>query len=118
MTCEFRLLEQPEKYAEAWNFGPFMHDVHAVKDVVEAIIRHIGTGSWTDISDSNQVHEANLLMLDITKAIKKLCWRPVFDLKDAIRLTADWYMNYSKKDVLLMTREQIMEYQKGCVSER
>lgn len=101
------LAESPEKYAEAWNFGPYMQDVYPVKDIVNNIIELAKQGQWEDHSDKEKLHEANLLMLDISKAIHKLNWKPTLSFKEGLELTVDWYFNASKQDVMEFSIGQI-----------
>ncbi len=106
-----RLLEDSERYTGAWNFGPLMQDVYSVMQVVEKIIDVAKKGKSKDTSIPGQLHEANLLMLDISKAMHQLKWKPVLNFDDTIRLTTEWYMSYKQKDVLELTQNQIIHYQ-------
>jgi len=75
-----------------WNFGPEPGDDWPVRSVVEELIAAWGGGSWTaPPAGARQLHEATLLNLDITKARRELGWRPVYDVRHAIRATAGWY---------------------------
>jgi CDP-glucose 4,6-dehydratase len=104
------LLHSPGQFAEAWNFGPFTHDVHSVKNVVENIIFYSGKGEWNDLSKPGQMHEATLLMLDITKAIQKLHWQPVLDFHESIKFTVEWYKDALLNDPLTFSQNQIKQY--------
>ncbi len=105
------LLFQPKKYSEGWNFGPYMQDAYTVKQVVENIIDHAKMGSWVDVSSQDKLHEANQLMLDISKAIYKLNWRPTLSFRECIDYTVDWYINAKTEGVLEFTKRQIRNYQ-------
>ena len=63
------------------------------------------------MSDPNQPHEAGLLMLDISKAIQLLGWKPVLDFNETVHFTADWYARYAREDVHTLCQEQIKTYQ-------
>jgi CDP-glucose 4,6-dehydratase len=104
------LLTDKDKYAEGWNFGPYTHQVFPVGKVADAIIRCAGRGKWIDGSQDIKPHEASILMLDITKAIQKLGWRPVISFEDAIRLTVDWYLKRDQRNILDITHSQIDHY--------
>lgn len=112
MLLAERLWNHPETYATSYNIGPYNNDVHSVKQVVEKIIKYANKGKWSDISTKGQAHEANLLMLDISKAIRFLKWKPVLDFDSTIRLTTDWYVKHKKTDVLELSQQQIKEYMK------
>ena len=101
-----KLIEDPQKYAEPWNFGPFPHHVKPVKNLVKKLIYYYGKGYWKDVSKEQNLHENKLLTLDITKAITKLDWQPQLNLDETIQWTADWYKNYINKEVVLGIRPE------------
>lgn len=105
------LLEGNSQYAEGWNFGPFVHEVQSVKTVVETMLKMTGKGTWIDRSEGIKQHEANLLILDITKAIQRLKWMPTLTFDENIRLTLDWYLNYKIKDVRELSLQQIKYFE-------
>ena len=63
-----KMLEEPTRYCEGWNFGPRTESVTPVWDVATMITKYYGKGELKDVSAPNALHEANLLMLDISKA--------------------------------------------------
>lgn len=85
------LQENPEKFSGAYNFGPEEDDHLPVKQLVEIAISSWGDGSWTDISDDTQPHEAGLLRLNINKAKNEMNWQPKLTSKEAIQWAMDWY---------------------------
>jgi CDP-glucose 4,6-dehydratase len=85
------LQEQPSTYSKAFNFGPLPEDHLPVKELVETAITAWGGGSWKDISDPGQVHEAGILKLDITRAKKELHWAPKLTAQQAIEWAITWY---------------------------
>ena len=108
-----KMIQEPEENAEAWNFGPYPHEVEPVQTVVEKMIRHFGKGQWKDVSQNNRHHEANLLTLDITKAITRLDWKPALTLDETIQMTAEWYKQYrSGSDMYDLCKKQIERYKK------
>lgn len=60
-----------------------------------------------DVSDPNALHEANLLMLDISKAKFRLGWDPRTNIDQCIALVADWYKRYQQEDIYQLCVEQI-----------
>ncbi|MBK8921248.1 MAG: CDP-glucose 4,6-dehydratase [Saprospirales bacterium] len=119
-----KLLEAPAGYAEGWNFGPLPQSIFPVGKVVEAFFEYFRqqaknpalqqamlTAGWLDTSRPNQPHEAGLLMLDISKAIHRLHWKPVLNFQETIGFTAGWYMRQAESDVLNLCQEQIKQYQ-------
>ena len=107
-----RLLKEPARFAEAWNFGPSHEQVHTVRDLVETMIARIGKGEWRQADEGAKPHEAGLLMLDINKAIAGMGWEPRLSFVDTVRLTADGYTGMDGSDVLGLCRAQIDEYER------
>lgn len=107
LTLAVRLLAEPRRYEGAWNFGPAATEVHTVRRLADALIAHFGKGAWHDASRPDQPHEANLLMLDITKAVTLLEWAPRLSFIDTVRFTAEWYMRQHRGQALALCHEQI-----------
>lgn len=105
-----KMWESPTDYCEGWNFGPLADSTTPVWDVASLIVKHYGRGELRDVSNPNDLHEASLLMLDITKARTRLGWQPRTDIEQCCRLTADWYRRYWQEDVYHLCREQIEEF--------
>jgi CDP-glucose 4,6-dehydratase len=102
------LHEEPVKYSGAYNFGPNPADHLTVKELAEMAIKVWQSGEWKDTSNKNQVHEANLLKLDISKAKKILNWEPKLNAASAIEWTIQWYTKTD--DVANFTFKQINDY--------
>ena len=105
-----KMLKEPVKYAEAWNFGPEAENVVTVETLVSVLIEKFGSGRWVDKSDPTAFHEAKLLALDINKAKYHLGWKPVLDFNQTIDFTINWYKKYKKTNVLSLCRQQIDDY--------
>jgi CDP-glucose 4,6-dehydratase len=82
-------LSQDASLPRSLNFGPNPECNRSVQELVSELLKH-WTGSWTDGSDPNAVHEAKLLSLSIEKAAS-LGWKPVWDFENTIRHTVHWY---------------------------
>lgn len=102
--------EQPTKYCEGWNFGPESESVSTVWDVATELVKNYGKGELKDSSDPNAVHEAKLLMLDITKAKTKLGWKPRMNMQQCMALVADWYKRYRSGNVYQLCVEEIAKF--------
>lgn len=107
MLLARKMCEEPTKYCEGWNFGPTTESIRTVWDVATKLTENYGKGKLIDCSDSNALHEANLLMLDINKAKFHLGWEPRTDINQCIKLVADWYKRYKNEDVYKLGVEQI-----------
>lgn len=105
----WRLLEGKKEFAESWNFGPDIHSNLTVGNIVTK-----SRTVWDAIHeefhpDTSQYHEANLLMLDCTKANKQLHWQPVWGIEQTIEKTIHWYkLFYNCSEII--TTQDIEEY--------
>lgn len=80
-----------ERFAGAWNFGPLSHDKCTVAELVEHAQKIWGRFNFAVIEETQAVHEANILKLDISKAGEELKWVPKLSSKEAIDMTVNWY---------------------------
>lgn len=110
MLLASKMWEVPVKYCEGWNFGPRTESITTVWEVATKLIVNYGKGTLKDVSDPNALHEANLLMLDISKAKFHLGWEPSTNIDQCCKLVADWYKRYQKEDVYNLCVEQIRTY--------
>lgn len=102
--------EHPTEFCEGWNFGPESESVSTVWEVATELIKNYGKGKLKDSSDPNAVHEAKLLMLDITKAKTKLGWKPRMNMQQCMDLVADWYKRYRSDNVYQLCVEEIEKF--------
>jgi CDP-glucose 4,6-dehydratase len=111
-----KLLEEGDKFAEGFNFGPEKKSVHSVSEVAKDIVKYYGRGEIS-VHKRDDLHEAGLLMLNINKAKKRLGWRPCWNTKKTIENTAKWYKAfYEGKNVEDLTFAQIKEYEESrCI---
>lgn len=100
----------PTEYCEGWNFGPNAESISTVWEVAQKVIENYGSGELRDLSDPNALHEAKLLMLDISKAKFRLGWEPRMDIDQTIQLTTEWYKKYKDIYVYDLCASQIQEY--------
>jgi len=105
------LCEQGVAYGEAWNFGPDQSDAQPVDWVVRELAETWGANAKWDLEEHVQPHEAQNLRLDCSKAAARLGWRPQLPLKDAVRITAEWYHRYyAGEDARGLSLSQIEQY--------
>lgn len=109
-----KLLEKGQKYAEGFNFGPNEESVLEVAEVAQRICEYYGKGEVI-VNKRDNLHEANLLMLNIEKAKEVLGWTPTYTADKAIKETVDWYKHFYNKDVDMyeFTINQIKEYEES-----
>jgi len=75
----------------AWNFGPLSKDIRTVADVAEGVGELWGVNDkWKSDSKVNP-HEAELLLLDTSKARVELCWNDKLNFEQSISWTTNWY---------------------------
>ena len=89
-----KLTENPVKFSDAWNFGPYMEDNLTVKNLVESAIQTWGSGTYYTPQYEQPLHEAKLLKLDINKSVNELGWKPKYNAGKAIEITLSWYKNF------------------------
>lgn len=105
-----RLLEDGQKFAEGFNFGPSEDSVLKVSDVAEAVVKFYGKGEVI-VHKTDNLHEANLLMLNIDKAKDVLGWTPTYTAEQAVEKTVEWYKRfYAGENMLEFTLGQIEEF--------
>lgn len=111
-----KLLEGRKEFAEPWNFGPEQRSIVPVRKIADLMVKEWGSGSWQDCSNPKEKrHEAKLLNLDITKAKKKLGWKPKLTIDENIKQTVRWYRDeraLAKGDVLNLCYSEIAMYEK------
>lgn len=110
MLLAQKMWNEPTRYCEGWNFGPRAESIITVWEVAEKVIKFYGSGELKNVSDPNALHEAKLLMLDISKARFMLGWEPRMNVSQCIELTVDWYKRYRNEDVYILCLSQIERY--------
>jgi len=86
--------EKGSAYCQAYNFGPRTDEAKTVFEVCETIIAQLSGGKGKLIIEDQKIsnpHEAGLLTLDISKSLKQLGWRPIWNSDKALERTASWY---------------------------
>ncbi|MDX2257908.1 MAG: CDP-glucose 4,6-dehydratase [Hyphomicrobiaceae bacterium] len=83
--------DDPE--AHAWNFGPATaSDMITVEEICRIAERlWPGRFAWRHVPDPAGIKESGLLLLDPTRAMSTLGWRPRWDAPTALAVTLDWY---------------------------
>lgn len=105
--------EEPDKYADAWNFGPDHSNTVDVRTLAEKILREWGSGTWKVPSQNeNTPHEAGYLKLDSTKSIVRLGWKPAYGIDEAVMKTIGWYREFynGNNDMYEFSLQQIRTY--------
>ncbi|MFZ4762143.1 MAG: CDP-glucose 4,6-dehydratase [Alphaproteobacteria bacterium] len=111
-----KLWENPEFYAEGWNFGPQDSDAKPVRWIADVMANlWSNDAAWMDVSQQgDSLHEAHYLKLDCSKARMQLGWQPRLDLAAALEKTIEWYKSYGQKqDMRSVSLTQINDYMGG-----
>lgn len=93
----FRLYEEGQSFAQAWNFGPRDNEALAVEMIVKKAIDIWGSGQYK-VENRDQPYEATQLKLDMTKAAVLLNWQPRLSVEEALTCTLQWYAAFYRGD--------------------
>lgn len=109
-----KLLEEGKKYADGFNFGPNEESVLKVAEVAQKVVEYYEKGEVV-VHKKDDLHEANLLMLNIEKAKNILGWIPTYTADTAIKETVEWYKHFYNKDIDMykFTLNQIKKYEES-----
>jgi CDP-glucose 4,6-dehydratase len=108
-----RLMEDPERFASAWNFGPDPDDTATVGEVARQFAACWGKGCLVETAREQGPHEANVLRLDSSKANRELAWQPLLTMPERIAWTVAWYRTWQRRpeSVWRITARQIDAYE-------
>lgn len=102
----------PDPNFHAWNFGPLASDCVRVREVLAGLAQH-GLAPQFRFTPSQDKAESRTLALDSSLARRRLGWRPLLELPEALRLTAEWYLAAKDgADMQTFTLGQIADYQR------
>ncbi|MBP2493761.1 CDP-glucose 4,6-dehydratase [Methylobacterium sp. PvP062] len=107
-----RLLAADDAAVGAWNFGPARASEVAVRRLVEQALAAWGGDPIPVQIEASALREAGILKLDAAKAEAELGWRPRLGFARTVRLTMEWYRDYSARptDARALVEAQIAEY--------
>lgn len=102
-------LYQDKTFQGSWNFAS--GETRTVLQVCEAFINALGLGQINIDTTTVIGKESGLLLIDESKARKKLGWNVMYDLDTALKLTADWYYAQHKGvDMSCYSADFLKEY--------
>ena len=102
------------EFADAWNFAPSDEGSICVEEVVKNIKKNWEKIDYEINSDPNQLHEANLLKLDCSKAHILLKWKDVWDSQTTFEKTVKWYKFYYEENQNILTEQDLDSYVKDA----
>jgi CDP-glucose 4,6-dehydratase len=115
LTLAEHLVENGQKCAEGWNFGPRDNDTQTVGWIADRVVKLWGDNArWEKVGQQN-LHEAFSLTLDAAKARIQLGWTPRMDLPIALELTVKWYKAWNdRQDMRKVSMQQIDQFLAGA----
>ena len=113
----WRLLEENKSVAEGWNFGPDLQSNLSVDDMVILCKQYWNKINVEYSTRKEDLHEANLLMLDCSKANKLLKWKPVWKIDDTLKKTIEWYRHFYESKHL-NTEADLLDYIKEATKNK
>jgi CDP-glucose 4,6-dehydratase len=99
MLLAEKLVEQPEDFSQAWNFGPYESDARSVSWIAAQLKEQL-TDIQLEIGSSPGLHEATFLKLDSSKARAEIGWRPQLRLSECLQMVIKWYKACRNNDDL------------------
>jgi CDP-glucose 4,6-dehydratase len=104
-----RLLAGERDCADAWNLGPESDADLSVQDLLDAIEAQLPQLRVDLRPDDSGRHEAALLQLDSTQAMRRLGWRPRWE-SEMVERTIAWYRAFYERGRVI-SGEQLDAYQ-------
>ena len=106
-----QLYSNGASFAEGWNFGPSDDDSRTVSWIIEQMAEMRKNINW-QCDEAPQLHEANSLKLDSSKARGQLNWQPRWRLQTALQKTLEWHEAWrNAEDMRAVSLAQINDYQ-------
>ncbi|EAJ9149012.1 CDP-glucose 4,6-dehydratase [Campylobacter coli] len=96
-----KLLQGDSQFATSFNFGPEISGNLKVEEVLQIAKKFWNRISYEYKIDLNAPHEANLLMLDTSKAKKMLLWNSFLTVEESIGMTMEWYRSFYDENKLI-----------------
>lgn len=84
-----------ERLEDAFNVGPGSESNRPVEHLVGEVLK-AWPGTWVDVGDGQQPHEAALLHLDTARIRAVLGWKPSWPFEDAVARTIAWYRDVNR----------------------
>ncbi len=109
LTLGWKLLEGKKEFADNWNFGPTIESSLTVGEVLKNAQKYWDKIRFEIQSNPNAVHENILLLIDSSKARKKLKWKSLWSGNKTFEKTVLWYKEYYTTGKV-MSLENLNEY--------
>lgn len=96
ITLAKELFIGKDEFASAWNFGPKEQKVWTVQNVIDECKSHWPEVSYEITGNLEEPHEEEKILLNCEKSNKLLNWKPIWDTRESIARTINWYKKYSE----------------------
>ena len=103
------LIQDPGRFAGAWNFGPDSRDAVTVGEVAAEFHKAIGGGCALHALEPAR-HDAPILRLSSARARQRLGWRPQLTTLEAVHWAAEAYRRLHQDGDCTWLEEQIERY--------
>ena len=104
------ILLSETNFSGGWNFGPLTRKTFTVKELIKYFKSKNPNLRWKH-SAPHFKNESENLNLNVNKSMKKLSWKPKWNLEKSLINTNSWYFSYyNKKDISNITYRQIKDY--------
>ena len=112
LTLAERLYADEGSFASAFNFGPLDQDVQPVAWIVAEMVAQWGEQTAWHLDKEVQLHEANFLKLDCSKASSLLGWKPCWPLAKSLGAIIAWHKQHQQSnDMRKVCLDQINAYE-------
>jgi len=112
MVLAQRLFAEGDEYAGAWNFGPGRDDTLTVEALVERLAAAWPEPASWSRDQADHPHEAHTLLLDTSKTLERLQWKPRLGTAEALYWIVEWYTQYFQgRDPGSLCLEQIARFE-------
>lgn len=111
-----KLLEEKVEIAQEWNLGPNDDNNISVIQLVKKIKKYWEKLDYNIKSNETNLHEANLLKLDCSKARSLLKWESVWDSSKTFERTVLWYKDYYENNKI-NTHKDLIDYIEDAKSQ-
>lgn len=104
------LVDDPEQFSGAWNFGPARDNQRPVSWIVQHCAALWGEGAVWKAETVAQPYEAQNLGVASSKAEIRLGWKALWQIETALAHTIDWYRAMlASRDMIEFTRAQVAQ---------
>lgn len=117
LLLAMNLLQRPEEFSEAWNFGPAERDPVTCETLISKAAELWEGSGYSIVRDQPEAHETHVLRVNWDSAAYRLDWAPAYTWQDAVNETVQWWKKYkmalsttAKIDMYDVCADHIREY--------